>query len=362
MRIKGIITIISLLVISISCKKDEEPVDNLNSLPESDRVFYMLNNNQEMKWSTDGETWTDIYKIFNRTKNTPNQAQFKTDGVRVYAYVGANLYDAEKGAFYQVLSLGINPSNEVTLAVTKNASHLFDATQARILSVPHGAISFNTFPLTSAGINSSQVVAFLSNSVVVFAYISDGDVLFSDDHGTSWKQGTATSTNVNMGVFDEIKAWGEDFYAFDGDGLYTSNNATTWNKINYEFNVTSSSTDTLVSLDLHDVFADENYINFTISETVSISGENDRKRNVLLESNDKGQTWTEQEIDITGQTDGLILKIENIYVTEIESNQKEERSIHYSEDLENWTAIAGSQMYMSNVYQLYKVQTVDKAQ
>lgn len=350
--------LVFILFVSASCgNNDEDLFDNLNSLPESSRVFYLLNNDQIMKWSTDGETWTDIYKTFNATQNTPNNAQFQTDGKRVYAYAAGVLYDAEKGAYYNVIDLGIDRSNQADFAVSNLASHVLDYTNAEIKTIPHGFTQFSTFNIASTGISAGSITDFISNSSVVFAISGGNTIIYSDDDGVSWKMETIT-VGLSDAQFSEVSAWGDDFYAVYGMEVLVSNNALDWTILPIDYSIfTSANQDTAVSLSFNSVFADEEYVNFLAREVVNPGGPL-IERNILMESDNGGQTWIGTEIDISEQTDGQILFMDGVYVREMNSSVKGDKSLHYSSDLENWELIEGEKMYMENVYQLYKAQTV----
>lgn len=336
---------------------DEDLFDNLNSLPESDRVFYLVNNDQVMKWTTDGDTWTDIYKTFNASQNTPINAQFQTDGNRVYAYSGGVVYDAEKGAYYNIIDLGIDRANQGSFATTRLASHILDYSLAEIKTVPHGFQSFSTFDISSTGVSPGSILFFLSNMNVVFGYTADSEVIYSDDDGVSWKKETVF-VGQNEAQFSEVSAWGDDFYAVQGAEVVVSNNAIDWTILPVDYSVfTTANQDTAVSLNFSGVFADEDYVNFFANEVVNAGGPL-IERNILMESNNGGQSWTATEIDVVDQTNNRILFIEGVYVKEMTSSEKGDKSLHYSVDLENWTVIEGPKMYMDNVYQLYKAQTV----
>ncbi len=346
------------LLISISCgNNDEDLFDNLNSLPESSKVFYLLNNDRAMKWSTDGETWTDIYVTFNRTPNTPNTAAFQTDGRRIYAYVGGTLYDAEKGAYYNVLGLGNNPANRSDFAVTNLSSHILDYVSGEIKTVPHTFVSFTTFQLSSTGIDPLDITDFVSTLSIVFANVNDGSIIYSDDDGASWKQ-TNTQTSQENITLEKVWAYGEDFYGIANNRVHHSTDAINWTELNVNYDFIQSGTDTSVAIIVSDVFAEEDYINFRVQEDVTVTGGNSFTRTTLLESENGGNSWIGTEIDIPNQSNTMILNISGVYVTEINSSEKGDRSLHSSSDLENWTVIDGEKMYMEFVYQLFKAQTV----
>lgn len=353
--------IIVLLALFSACKEDEEYFDNLNSLPESDGVFYLLNNDFTMIWSTDGETWSNIYKQFNATQNTPNTARFGTNGQRVYAYADGTLYDAEKGAYYNVFNLDIPANAECELAVTSFASHILNKESGQITIVPHNIITFSTFELSSTPASVDDVIAFVSNSEVVFAYAANGQasvVVYSDDDGATWKSTSPNTPGAEPVEFTEVSAWGEDFYALGNGSIYTSSNATDWEEVTFDYEQSSIGGDTsAVDVTLSDVFAEREYINFSLTETIT-TGSGISTRKLLLESEDGGQTWTSRDIDIADQTENRIYRMGEVYVTEILSSEKGEKSLHFSSDLQNWTAVEGRQIYMEYLFQMFKAQTV----
>jgi hypothetical protein len=353
--------IVLLFVILGACKEDEEYFDNLNSLPESDGVFYLLNNDFTMIWSTDGETWSNIYKQFNATQNTPNSARFATNSLRIYAYADGTLYDAEKGAYYNIFNLDIPANDECELAVTQFASHILNKESGQITIVPHNIITFSTFELSSTPGNVNDVIAFLANSQVVFAYAANGQasiLVYSDDDGATWKSTEPNIPGQEPVEFSEVTAWGEDFYALGENTVYTSNNAVDWVELSFDYDESTVGGDTTaVDIAISDLFAEKEYINFNLLETITTnSGQINRE--LLLESFDGGSTWASKVIDIPDQTEKRIYRIGEKYVTEIMSSEKSDKSLHFSSDLQNWTVVEGEQIYMEYLFQLFKAQTV----
>ncbi|QNL22982.1 hypothetical protein HZR84_13875 [Hyphobacterium sp. CCMP332] len=349
--------IVLVLIISSCGNNDDDLFDNLNSLPESSEVFYLINNDRVMKWTTDGEVWTDIYITFNATQNTPNNAQFQTDGKRVYAYAGGTLYDAEKGAYYNVLGLGNNPANKADFALTNLASHILDYVTGEIKTVPHSFVQFSTFQLSSTGVDLTNVTDFVSTLSIVFANVNDGRIIYSDDDGVSWKE-----TNTQVGGQDvsleKVWAYGEKFYGIANGRVHHSTDAINWTEYNVDYDFIASGGDTTVNAIVSSVFAENDYVNFRLEENVTVVGGTAFSKTTLLESENDGNSWTGTEIDISGQSNDMIMNISGIYVTEINSAEKGDRSLHYSSDLENWNLIEGEKMYMEYVYQLFKAQTV----